>query len=157
MRKTHFQQTPVAAAVKPARTRKVAPKTAPEVAQPEVAKTEDAYYTRMMNGVNEYFASKGMPSWRRQITSFMFGLVSYAGVFYVGMALVDALALAAIAYTGVGFIAFLAVFIGFVLSLIAASTVGVAVYNAAMTFEFSNVKNRVSTWFTFRNKEIAHA
>lgn len=157
MRKTHFQQTPVAAAVKPVRARKVAPKTAPEVAQPAVVETEDAYFTRMMGSVDAYFESKGMPTWRRQVTSFMLGLISYGATFYVGMMLVDMLALAAITYTGVGFIAFMAVFIGFMLSLIGASTVGYYVYNAAMVFEFSNVKRRVAGWFTFGNKEISHA
>jgi hypothetical protein len=161
MRKTHFQQTAQAAAVKPARkaaTKPVENTTFTEVKPTTVEpQTEDAYYTRMMNGVNEYFESKGMPSWRRQIMSFMLGLISYGATFYLGMMLVDMMALAAIAYTGVGFIAFMTVFIGFMLSLIASSTVGIAVYNAAMKFEFSNVKARVSSWFTFGNKEIQHA
>lgn len=116
--------------------------------------TEESAYAKMMNSVNGYFASRGMPSWKRQITSFMLGLITYAGVFYVAMQLVDILALAAIMYTGVGFITFLTVFIGFVLALMAASTAGFAVYNAAMTFEYSNVSNRVKGWFnTFNRKE----
>ena len=161
MRKTHFQQTPIAAAVKPARKTASKPvekaeftEVKPQAVEPQA---EDAYYTRMMNGVNEYFESKGMPTWRRQIMSFMLGLISYGATFYVGMMLVDMLALAAITYTGIGFISFMAVFIGFMLSLIGASTVGYAVYNAAMAFKFSNVKRRVIGWFTFRNKELSHA
>lgn len=160
-----FNQTKTAAAskttaqrasAKPRKTDTVVEDAVYVEAQPQATKpeTEDSAYAKMMDSVNGYFAARGMPSWKRQITSFMLGLITYAGVFYVAMQLVDILALAAIMYTGVGFITFLTVFIGFVLALMAASTAGFAVYNAAMTFEYSNVKSRVTGWFnTFNRKE----
>jgi hypothetical protein len=127
----------------------------PQATTPEA---EDSAYAKMMDSVNGYFAARGMPTWKRQVTSFALGLITYAGVFYTAMQLVDILALAAVMYTGMGFITFLTVFIGFVLALMAASTAGFAVYNAAMTFEYTNVKARVTDWFgSFKSKEPAHA
>jgi hypothetical protein len=96
-----------------------------------------------MAAADEHFTAEGIPSWKRQITSFMMGLIGYSTVWYLGLKLVDILLVSTVITTGPGFIAFMVLFIGFVLSLIAAAWTGYAVYNAAMSFEPSRIKN----WF----------
>lgn len=120
-----FKNTPVAEAV--------------EVSEPKPQSTWD----KLMAAADEHFASEGMPSWKRQVTSFMLGLIGYGTVWYLGLKLTDILLTATVITTGPGFIAFMVLFIGFVLSLIAAAWTGYAVYNAAMSFEPSRIKN----WF----------
>lgn len=97
--------------------------------------------------VHAFAATIGAPSWKRVLLSATLGLLTYGGIFYGCMALVDAACFAAIAYTGVGFIAFMIAFIGIMVSMIGATTAGMWVYRQAMMFEYTNVKARVSGWF----------
>ena len=120
-----FKTTPIAEAI--------------EVSEPKPQSTWD----KLMAAANEHFASEGLPTWGRQLTSFMLGVIGYGTVLYLGLKLVDILLAATVITVGPGFIAFMVLFIGFVLSLIAAAWTGYAVYNAAMAFEPSRIKN----WF----------
>jgi hypothetical protein len=125
-------------------------KAAGAVPEPKV-ETQTAW-DKLQASIDEYFISEGLPSWKRQLTSFMLGLIGYGAVWYLGLKLVDILLVATVATTGPGFIAFMVLFIGFVLSLIAAAWAGYAVYNVAMSFEPSRIKN----WFK-RSAEPATA
>ena len=121
----------------------ITPTTKVEV--PEEA-THSAY-ARVVDAVNEAMNAFGVISWKRRIVAGALGLAVYAGVFYNAVVLIDMMMVAVIAYTGVGFIAFLISFLAFVAALIVATTVGTYVHQAALAFDYVNVKARVLGWF----------
>lgn len=136
-------------------TRKLTPTAKAAGATPEPKIETQTAWDKLQDAVAEYFQAEGLPSWKRQITSFMLGLLSYGVTLYVGVSLTDILISAALMYSGPGFIAFMALFIGFTLSLIAATTAGYAVFNMAMSFEAGRLGRRVHGWFS--RKETSHA
>lgn len=113
--------------------------------QPE---TTESFLNRMHASIQAHLSKLGVPSWTRRIVAAVMGLTAYAGIVYMALPLIDALVMAVIAYTGMGFLAFLSVFLGFFATLMLATTVGVKVNDIALTFEYSRVKARVLGWFT---------
>ena len=113
--------------------------------QPE---TTESFLSRMHASIQAHLGKLGVPSWTRRIVAAVMGLTAYAGIVYMALPLIDALVMAVIAYTGMGFLAFLSVFLGFFATLMLATTVGVKVNDIALTFEYSRVKARVLGWFT---------
>lgn len=154
--KSRFDQV-VAPVAKPARAPRAAKaKTVVEpitpiepitanVAQPSA----ETLFVRMRAAADDYFDAMAMPSWTRRVVSVVLGLVAYGGVFYGCMQVVEVMCLAAITYSGVGFISFMIAFLGVMASFIAATTVGVKVYELAMAFDYINVKSRVTGWINF--------
>lgn len=167
-KRNSHKTTPVAAAVKPVETVKsvtaqqpvyVYQQAAPE-ATPEP--TEQSTYARMHQAVQDWLATAEAPTWARKLVATTLGLVTSAGVFYMSMGLVDALCVAAITYTGVGFIAFLAAFLGIFAALMLSVTTGTKVFEIAMTFDYPTFKRRVIGFKTnlvskFNRKEVSHA
>ena len=119
-------------------------------AAPEPKVETQTAWDKLQASIDEYFVSEGLPSWKRQITSFMLGIISYGTVWYIGLKLTDILLAATVITTGPGFLAFMVLFIGFVLSLVAAAWAGYGIYNMAMAFEPSRIKN----WFK-REPDVA--
>lgn len=110
--------------------------------------TTEGFLARMHASIQAHLGKLGVPTWTRRIVSAVLGLTAYAGIVYMALPLIDALVMAVIAYTGMGFLAFLTVFLGFFATLMLATTVGVKVNDLALTFEYSRVKQRVLGWFT---------
>jgi hypothetical protein len=130
-------------------TRKFKPTPVAETIEvsPEPKVETHTAWDKLQAAVDEYFVGEGLPSWKRQVTSFMLGLIGYGTVWYLGLKLVDILVVSTVVTTGPGFIAFMVLFIGFVLSLIAAAWTGYAVYNAAMAWEPKRLVQRCGGWF----------
>lgn len=120
----------------------ITPTTKVEV--PEEA-THSAY-ARVRDAINEAMDAFGVVSWRRRIVAGLLGMTVYAGVFYGAMVLIDMMMLAVVAYTGVGFIAFLIAFLAMFAALVAATTVGTYVHRVVLAFDYANVKARVLGW-----------
>lgn len=118
---------------------------APTVETPNEV-SQDTLFERMRAAAEDYFASINQPTWTRRLTSFALGMLTYGGVFYLSMQLVDMLVAATMLYSGVGFISFMAAFLGIIAALIAATTVGVYMYEFAMAFEASRVRDRFNSW-----------
>lgn len=153
--------TPVAAAVKPVETVKPDYIYQPTV-EPTPEPTEQSTYARMHQAVQDWLATAEAPTWTRKLVATTLGLVASAGIFYMSMGLVDALCVAAITYTGVGFIAFLVAFLGIFAALMLSITTGTKVFEIAMTFNYSTFKRRVASFKTnlvskFNRKEVSHA
>lgn len=130
------------------------------VAEPVAEASEETLFERMRASADAYFAKIGKPTWVRQLVSIGLGLITYGTVFYACMGLVDALCMAAIAYSGIGFISFMVAFLGILASLLVASTAGKFVYDTAMAFEWSQVKARCVGWFdklSIKREEVNHA
>ncbi len=150
MAKSKFAQSvpPVAAKKTVVKQPKAAPVVAEPVAQPTHAAqiTEQSILDRLRATFDEYVEFKGLPSWTRRITSVALGLLTYGGVFYLSIQLVDMFVAGAMLYSGVGFISFMAAFLGICAALVAATTVGMYVYEFAMAFEASRARERFTSW-----------
>lgn len=98
--------------------------------------------------VHAFAATVGAPSWRRVALSWVLSLTVYGAVFYGAMQLVDMACFAVVAYTGLGFISFMIAFIGILVAMVAATTAAGYVFRGVMAFDYTNVKARVSGWFS---------
>jgi hypothetical protein len=121
----------------------------PEQPQPQAAKVEEteSLYDRAHAAMEDLLGSISMPSWTRRLASTLLSVTMSAVVAYGCLSLVDALVLATAAYTGSQFLTFCVMFIGVVLTMMAAMTAATKVFEVAMEFEYSAVKTRVSNWF----------
>ena len=129
-------------ATKPVETIKVEPTAAADV-------TETSVYERMRAAVNDYLSSANAPSWTRKLVSTVLGLIASAGVFYMSMGVVDAICVAAISYTGVGFLAFLTAFLGIFAALMLSVSTGSKVFDFCIDFDYPRVKARIVKFFSF--------
>lgn len=138
-----------------------AAKAAAKAVQPHLESPKTAFeeFADSMKAARErYFAAIKAPTWKRQVVSFLLGVVAYAATFYYGMALLDMLALAVLSFSGPGFLSFLTVFVGITVLMIAGVSAGKAVYNAAMSFDYANAKSSVVGFFArFKKSEPAAA
>lgn len=162
MVKRTFKPTPVAAAVKPVETVKTEPNYVYQPTETTPEATEQSVYERMRAAVNDYLKSAEAPSWTRKLVATTLGLIASAGVFYMSMGLVDMLCVAAITYTGIGFLAFLAAFLGIAAALMLSVTTGSRVFDMVMSFDYPRVKARIAATKArviakFNSKEIQHA
>ena len=117
-----------------------------EMGEPVITHTEHTPLDRLRAAWDDYTAWLEQPTWARRVTSVALGLLTYGGVFYMGLQLVDVLVAGAMLYTGVGFISFMAAFLGLCAALVAATTVGVYVYEFAMAFDASRVRERFNSF-----------
>lgn len=133
--------------------------TVAQAPESEVTETSpETLFERMRAAADQYWASIHTPTWTRRIASIALGLVTYGGVFYGCMQVVDVICMAVVMYSGVGFLSFMAAFIGVLLALILATTTGTKVYEFAMSFEYSRVKQRVTKFFHIEpSAEVRHA
>lgn len=148
---------PVAA---PTKARKA--KTTAEAPAPEVTHAADveaaSWLARIQQSVDGFMKSVNVPSRTRLIVSGLLGLIACASTLYFSMQLVEMLVIAAMLYTGIGFISFVVTFIGVFVAFMTATTIGSKVFDMAMSFEYSNVKSRVAGFFGgFGKKAVAHA
>jgi hypothetical protein len=132
---------------------RAAPKAKPVVTEPVAQPThaaqlpdEQTLLDKLRLAWDEYSSVINQPTWVRRITSVALGLLTYGGVFYLSIQLVDMLVAGAMLYSGVGFISFMAAFLGICAALVAATTLGVYVYEFAMAFEASRVRDRFNSW-----------
>lgn len=138
--------------VKPAK--RITPTTKVELPEADVPDTsaEDevlSAYAKINAAFNELWSKVKRPSWVRELVNITVGLVTYASVIYGCMQLLDIVVMAAIAYTGVGFISFMVTFLGMLAAFMLAFKAGTVAYNMAAAFEFKAVKQRVTGWFSF--------
>lgn len=142
--KSKFAQPIPPAAIKAPRTKRVA--TAPEAAEPIVTHADHTPLDDLRAAWDKYTAWVQQPTWARRLTSVALGLLTYGGVFYLSMQLVDVFVAGTMLYTGVGFISFMAAFLGICAALVAATTAGMYVYELAMAFEASRVRDRFNAF-----------
>lgn len=137
--------------VKPAK--RITPTTKVELPEPNAdTSVEDevlSAYAKINAAFNDLWSKVKRPSWVRELVNITVGLVTYASVIYGCMQLLDIVVMAAIAYTGVGFISFMVTFLGMLAAFMLAFKAGTVAYNVAAAFEFSAVKQRVTGWFNF--------
>lgn len=142
--------------VKPAKV--ITPTTKVELPEPEPTTAEQEVHSawrQVEDAVRGLAAKIKRPSWVRELVSVTLGLVTYAAVVYGAMQLVDIVVLAAVTYTGVGFISFLITFLGVLAAFMAAFTLGKLAYSVAAKFEFSSVKQRALSMFSFARPAAA--
>lgn len=149
---TKFTRTAPAAAARKTVRAKVEPIT-PTTELPQTEQPSDDHdvlsaWSRVQDAVNNMLGTLNKPSWMRQLANMTIGLVVYASTFYGCMALVDMLMMAVMAYTGPGFIAFLVSFFAIFLAFMLSFKVGRVAYEFAASFDYGNVKNRVTSWFS---------
>lgn len=113
----------------------------------ETEASSETLFERMRDAAESYFNSIQAPSWTRRVVSITLGILTYGTVFYGCMQLIDILCLAVVAYTGLGFISFMAAFLGILVAIIAATTAGKWVYDTAMVFEYSTFKAKCASFF----------
>lgn len=135
-------------------------KTATAAPQPEAVHAADvsedsaSWLDKIQQSVDGFMKSVHMPSKTRFIVSTLLGLIACASTLYFSMQLVEMLVVGAMLYTGIGFISFVITFIGVFFALMTAVTAGSKVFDFAMSFEYSNVKSRVTKFFgRFGKKE----
>lgn len=151
---SRFTQPTAAAAkktiVKP--IKRITPTTKVELPDAEQPNDEDVVhsaYAKINAAFDELWTRIKRPSWVRELVNVTIGLVTYASVIYGCMQLLDIVVMAAIAYTGVGFISFMVTFLGMLAAFMLAFKAGTVAYNMAAAFEFKAVKQRVTGWFNF--------
>lgn len=144
-----------AAAPKARKAKTVAAKPAPEaVHAADVSEDSASWLDKIQQSVDGFMKSVHMPPKTRFIVSTLLGLLACASTLYFSMQLVEMLVVGAMLYTGIGFISFVITFIGVFVALMSAVTAGSKVFDFAMSFEYSNVKSRVSKFFgRFGKKE----
>lgn len=128
-------------------------RTATDKPQPEVVHAADVepdaegWMARIQQSVEGFMKSVHMPSKTRFIVSTLLGLLACASTLYFSMQLVEMLVIGAMLYTGIGFVSFVITFIGVFVALMGAVTAGSKVFDLAMSFEYSNVKERATKFF----------
>lgn len=134
------------AAPKARKAKTVAAKPAPEVTHAADVSAE-GWMARIQQSVDGFMKSVHVPTKTRLIVSGLLGLLACASTLYFSMQLVEMLVIAAMLCTGIGFVSFVVTFIGVFMALMGAVTAGSAVFDFAMSFEYSAVKSRVSNFF----------
>ena len=144
--KSKFAQPVPPAAIKAPRAKRVVTAPQAQAAEPVVTHADHTPLDDLRAAWDKYTAWVQQPTWVRRVTSVALGLLTYGGVFYLSMQLVDVLVAGTMLYTGVGFISFMAAFLGICAALVAATTVGMYVYEFAMAFEASRVRDRFNAF-----------
>lgn len=99
----------------------------------------------------DFAASLGLPSGKRVIVSFIAAILIAGTTLYLGMHLSMYLAVGAALLTGSSFIAFLCMFLGYALSILASVVVGGKVQsfilNGDIDRTYEAAKSKVTGWF----------
>lgn len=115
-------------------------------AQPAEPEVQSAW-RQVEDALNNFMGKIQKPSWVRELVNVTVGLIAYASTFFCCMQLVDVVVTAAMMYSGVGLISFLACFLGTFAAFIAAFAVGKFAYNVAAAFSVEGVKSRFTSLF----------
>lgn len=116
----------------------------------ERAASEGFSFSDMLNGFE-------LPSGKRVLVSFVIGVLAGGVTLYTGMQLTAVLAIGAAMLTGSAFIAFLALFMGYALSILATVVVGGKVQsfilNGDIDRTYEAAKTKLTSWLdSARNK-----
>jgi hypothetical protein len=140
------------------KTKRITPTTKVELPEPPAATPDEevqSAWRQVEEALSGLMAKIKRPSWVRELVNVSIGLITYAAAFYGCMQLVDLVCMAAITYTGVGFISFMVAFLGVFAAFMAAFSLGKFAYNVAAAFEYKAVKSRVASMFSFNRAATA--
>lgn len=110
-------------------------------------------FSDMLNGFD-------LPSGKRVLVSFIVGVLAGGVALYMGMQLTAMLAIGAVMLTGSAFIAFLALFMGYALSILATAVIGGKVQAFILSGDidrtFIAAKSKVTGWLGSAREKAAN-